>query len=81
MDNLTDQTTEVYADDYWDDISPSFFYFAKYSTIYVQPVIFSVGLLGNVMSFCVFLSKSMRKISSNLYLAGQYFNNTCICLI
>ncbi|XP_045199617.1 somatostatin receptor type 4-like [Mercenaria mercenaria] len=70
MDNLTEQTENDYTEYYGDEISPSFFYFAKYTTIYLQPVIFTVGLLGNFMSFCVFLSKSMRKISSNLYLAA-----------
>ncbi|XP_052784239.1 somatostatin receptor type 4-like [Mya arenaria] len=53
-----------------DHISPSLFLFAKYITIYLQPVIFTAGLLGNFLSFCVFLSKGMRKISSNLYLAA-----------
>lgn len=70
MDNFTDQPE---ADYYGEDISPTFYYFAKYATIYLQPVIFSAGLLGNFMSFCVFLSKSMRKISSNMYLAGKFF--------
>ncbi|XP_060573190.1 C-C chemokine receptor type 3-like isoform X2 [Ruditapes philippinarum] len=70
MENITEQTEDDKLEYYGDEISPSFYYFAKYTTIYLQPVIFTVGLLGNLMSFCVFLSKSMRKISSNLYLAA-----------
>ena len=70
MENLTDQPEEDYYE-YGDEISPALFYFARYTTIYLQPVIFTVGLIGNLMSFCVFLSKPMRKISSNLYLAGK----------
>ncbi|KAL4220101.1 7 transmembrane receptor (rhodopsin) [Mactra antiquata] len=75
MENLTDQPPSDYADYYGDDVSPAFFYFAKYATIYLQPVIFSAGLIGNFMSFCVFLSKSMRKISSNMYLAALSGSN------
>ncbi|WAR27487.1 hypothetical protein MAR_013191 [Mya arenaria] len=57
-----------------DEINPSLFLFAKYITIYLQPVICTAGLLGNFISFCVFLSKGMRKISSNLYLAGNFLS-------
>ena len=59
-------------------ISPSFFNFVKYTTMYLQPVIFTVGLIGNFISLCVFLSQSMRKISSNLYLAGKIRCNSII---
>ncbi|WAR27212.1 SSR4-like protein [Mya arenaria] len=69
VDNITAEEAE--GGDYESDhISPSLFLFAKYITIYLQPVICTAGLLGNFISFCVFLSKGMRKISSNLYLAA-----------
>ena len=71
MENLTEQSEDDYYEYYEDEISPHFYYFAKYTTVYIQPVIFTAGLLGNLMSFCVFLSKPLRKISSNLYLAGK----------
>ena len=57
-------------DDEGDYISPALYFFAKYLTIYLQPVICAAGLVGNFVSFCVFIARAMRKISSNLYLAG-----------
>ena len=60
------------ADVDYGDVPRSMFKFAKYMSVYIQPFIFGFGLLGNLLSFVIFLSKSMRKISSNLYLAGMW---------
>ena len=37
---------------------------------YSVPVILAIGLLGNVVSLRVFLSRSMRKLSASTYLAA-----------
>ena len=59
---------------YWPggETSQGFFNFAKYLTVYFQPFLFGFGLVGNLLSFVIFLSKPLRKISSNIYLAGKF---------
>ena len=37
---------------------------------YFTPVIFTIGIIGNVLSLIVFLSKNMRKLSASIYLAA-----------
>ena len=37
---------------------------------YFTPVIFTIGLIGNVLSLIVFMSKNMRKLSASIYLAA-----------
>ncbi|XP_052762219.1 thyrotropin-releasing hormone receptor-like [Mya arenaria] len=42
------------------------FYFFTYFT----PIIFAIGVVGNIISLIVFLSKNMRKLSASMYLAA-----------
>ncbi|OWF52805.1 thyrotropin-releasing hormone receptor-like [Mizuhopecten yessoensis] len=37
---------------------------------YFTPVIFTIGLVGNILSLRVFLTKNMRKLSASVYLAA-----------
>jgi hypothetical protein len=37
---------------------------------YVTPIIFIIGLVGNILSLMVFLTKNMRRLSASLYLAA-----------
>ena len=38
--------------------------------LYLTPIIIIIGLLGNIMSFLVFVSTSLRHLSSSIYLAA-----------
>lgn len=44
--------------------------FAKDFFIYATPVIFTLGMIGNILSLRVFLAKNMRKLSASAYLAA-----------
>lgn len=37
---------------------------------YITPVVFIMGLVGNILSLMVFLTKNMRRLSASLYLAA-----------
>ncbi|XP_055872356.1 probable G-protein coupled receptor 139 [Biomphalaria glabrata] len=37
---------------------------------YFTPVVFVIGIIGNPLSFCVFVSKNMRHLSASTYLAA-----------
>ncbi|XP_052765174.1 cysteinyl leukotriene receptor 2-like [Mya arenaria] len=43
---------------------------ANHFFTYVTPVILIVGMIGNLLSLIVFVSKNMRKLSASLYLAA-----------
>lgn len=51
--------------------------------VYVIPIIVSVGLLGNTMCFVIFVSTSMRKLSTSIYLAALAVTDSgfLICLL
>ncbi|XP_069104411.1 somatostatin receptor type 4-like [Argopecten irradians] len=71
--NVYNNSSQSTAKDYFSlDDSDSFvlYQLARVMTIYVQPVICIAGLAGNVISLFVFLSKDLRKTSSNIYLGG-----------
>lgn len=46
------------------------FHFGQLFYAYLTPVIFTIGLFGNVLSLCVFLSKNLRNMSASRYLAA-----------
>ena len=56
--------------DEYSDASPALMGITKCLALYVQPVLCIFGIAGHLLSFVIFLSKSMRKISSNIYLAA-----------
>ncbi len=47
---------------------------------YVTPIVIITGLLGNVVSFRVFVSKNMRKLSASLYLAAISVSDSLVLL-
>ena len=53
-----------------DGVAPALMELTKFLTIYVQPFLCLFGIMGHLVSFVIFLSSSMRKISSNIYLAA-----------
>ena len=52
------------------NVSPALMELTKCMSLYVQPVLCIFGIAGHSLSFVIFLSKNMRKISSNIYLAA-----------
>ena len=52
------------------NVSPALMDLTKFLSLYVQPFLCLFGISGHSLSFVIFLSKSMRKISSNIYLAA-----------
>jgi len=42
---------------------------ARFLTVYVQPLFCVLGIAGNGLSLLIFLSKDLRKVSSNIYLS------------
>ncbi|KAK3786856.1 hypothetical protein RRG08_030903 [Elysia crispata] len=44
---------------------------------YVTPVVLAVGLVGNLLSLIVFLSRNMRKLSASTYLAALSVSDIC----
>ncbi|RUS70717.1 hypothetical protein EGW08_021521 [Elysia chlorotica] len=44
---------------------------------YVTPVVLAVGLVGNLLSLVVFLSRNMRKLSASTYLAALSVSDIC----
>ena len=61
---------EDYNTSEFDNVSPGLMELTKCISLYVQPVLCICGIAGHSVSFVIFLSKSMRKISSNIYLAA-----------
>ncbi len=47
---------------------------------FTTPFIISIGLFGNPVILCVFLSKAMRKISASFYLASLALSDTLVLL-
>ncbi|XP_053382278.1 cysteinyl leukotriene receptor 1-like [Mercenaria mercenaria] len=45
-------------------------YFSQRFYAYVTPIIFTVGLFGNIMSLSVFLTKNLRNMSASRYLSA-----------
>ena len=52
------------------NVSPALMNLTKFLSLYVQPFLCLFGIAGHSLSFVIFLSKSMKKISSNIYLAA-----------
>ena len=50
-----------------------------YLVVYVQPVLCVTGILGNFVSVLVFLSKHLRKASSNIYLTALSVASVVFC--
>lgn len=48
---------------------------ARILSIYIQPILCIVGIVGNLLSLRIFLSKELRKVSSNIYLSA--FSASC----
>ncbi|CAG5133303.1 unnamed protein product [Candidula unifasciata] len=44
---------------------------------YVTPIVFTVGIIGNILSLMVFMSRNMRKLSASTYLAALSISDTC----
>ncbi|XP_076453463.1 uncharacterized protein LOC143288722 [Babylonia areolata] len=53
---------------------------ALFLMVYFLPVIFILGILGNSVSFVVFLSEKMRRVSTNVYLAALSASNSVFLL-
>ncbi|OWF47620.1 Somatostatin receptor type 4 [Mizuhopecten yessoensis] len=71
--NYYNNSSQTSAKDYFsldDSDSLILYQLARVMTIYVQPVICIAGLAGNIISLFIFLSKDLRKTSSNIYLGG-----------
>ena len=70
--NVNDVNLNYGNEDYdeYSDASPALMSITKCLALYVQPVLCTFGIAGHSLSFVIFLSKSMRKISSNIYLAA-----------
>ncbi|XP_041375188.1 somatostatin receptor type 4-like [Gigantopelta aegis] len=49
-------------------------------TLYVQPTICLLGVIGNVISLIVFLSRKLRNVSCNVYLAALSVSNSAFML-
>ena len=47
---------------------------------YIQPVLCITGIVGNFVSFLVFLSKRLNKTSSNIYLASLSLASIVLCV-
>ena len=52
------------------DVSPALLALTQFLTSYIQPFLCIFGITGHTVSFLIFLSSNMRKISSNIYLAA-----------
>ena len=52
------------------NVSPALLDLTKFLSLYVQPFLCLFGIAGHSLSVVIFLSKSLRKISSNIYLAA-----------
>ena len=52
------------------DVSPALLKMTQFLTNYIQPALCVFGVIGHTLSFVIFLSRNMRKISSNIYLAA-----------
>ena len=52
------------------DVPPALLKMTQFLTKYIQPSLCLFGVIGHTMSLVIFLSKNMRKISSNIYLAA-----------
>ena len=52
------------------NVSPALMDVTKFLSLYVQPFLCLFGIAGHSLSIVIFLSKSLRKISSNIYLAA-----------
>ncbi|XP_061179288.1 thyrotropin-releasing hormone receptor-like [Saccostrea echinata] len=50
--------------------------FVKNANRYILPVIIAIGVLGNVISFLVFLITALKKISTSVYLAALALSDT-----
>ena len=61
---------EDYGTSEFANVSPALMELTKCISLYVQPVLCIFGIAGHSLSFVIFLSKNMRKISSNIYLAA-----------
>ena len=61
---------EDYGTSEFANVSPALMELTKCMSLYVQPVLCIFGIAGHSLSFVIFLSKNMRKISSNIYLAA-----------
>ena len=61
---------EDYGTSEFANVSPGLMDLTKCISLYVQPVLCIFGIAGHSLSFVIFLSKNMRKISSNIYLAA-----------
>ena len=47
---------------------------------YVTPFIIAIGIVGNLISLRVFMSRRMRKMSASLYLACLAVSDSCVLL-
>ncbi|XP_062580143.1 thyrotropin-releasing hormone receptor-like [Saccostrea cucullata] len=50
--------------------------FVKNANRYILPIIIAIGVLGNVISFLVFLFTALKKISTSVYLAALALSDT-----
>ena len=71
-------TSTLNDSDYIDDLldnfgsykDSNFLKFTDYLNVYVLPIVASIGLTGNIVSFTVFMCTYMRRQSSSIYLAA-----------